>query len=239
MPQVAYSPVGNEQFFDNDGNPLAGGKLFFYTFGSFSIPRQTYTDYTAQVGNPFPIVLDSAGRPPDDIFISIFGKYNVTLTKPDGTTVLQTWTNISPVSGTSTINFQYADSVMYTGTGALITATDVSEALNILGNNLLSVKTITATSYQLLLSDGYNTLLRVNTTNDSTVTIPRDTTTNFPIGTTILITQIGNGYVTTTGSAGVTLLTPESNTIAAQYGKAVIIKTAPNQWEIEGDLEPS
>jgi hypothetical protein len=360
MPQVAFSPVGNEQFFDNDGNPLAGGKLWFYTFGSFSIPRQTYTDYTAQVANPFPIVLDSAGRPPDDIFINIFGKYNVTLTKSDGTTVLQTWTNISPVSGTATINFQYADSVLYTGTGSLLTATNVDEALGMLSNalllplqpgnsgkylttdgntaswsflpvasvsgftnqttatyvdnnvtvkltdnvmiagiftattingttingttinaatinaatsasnivgginallpsqtnninrflqtdgtnttwttvtNLLTIKDITSASYQLILADSTNTLLRMNYATTSSVVIPADNVTNLPIGSAILITQIGTGTVTTTASSGVTLLSPETFNISKQYGKVVLIKTSSNLWEIDGNLE--
>lgn len=209
MPQVAFSPVGNEQFFDNDGKPLSGGKLFFYNSGSFSWLRNTYADYTGQVINSNPIVLDSAGRPPTNIFINILGRYNATLTQPDGTTVIETWENFSPVSTTATIY-------------------DVL---------LLNVKTITSNTYQLNYFDANNTLIRMNTTSNSLVIIPNDNTVNFPTGTSILVSQIGNGTVTTTSSNGVTVLSPFTRTIGNRYGKIVMIKTGANLWEIDGNLE--
>lgn len=49
------------QFFDNDGNPLSGGKLFAYSAGT-TTPKATYTTEEATVENAHPIVLDSAGR---------------------------------------------------------------------------------------------------------------------------------------------------------------------------------
>lgn len=51
------------QLFDNNGNPLSGGKLFTYLAGT-TTPIAVYTTEAANVAHPNPIVLDSAGRVP-------------------------------------------------------------------------------------------------------------------------------------------------------------------------------
>lgn len=51
------------QFFDNNGNPLAGGKLYTYAAGT-TTPQATYTTSAGNVAHANPIVLDSAGRVP-------------------------------------------------------------------------------------------------------------------------------------------------------------------------------
>lgn len=49
------------QFFDDDGNPLALGKLYTYEADS-TTPKATYTDQSAGTQNANPIILDAAGR---------------------------------------------------------------------------------------------------------------------------------------------------------------------------------
>lgn len=49
------------QFFDDNGDPLSGGKLYAYSAGT-TTPKATYTTAAATVENPNPIILDSAGR---------------------------------------------------------------------------------------------------------------------------------------------------------------------------------
>ena len=51
------------QFFNNDGSPLSGGKIYTYLGGS-STPQTTYTTRAATVAHTNPIILDSAGRVP-------------------------------------------------------------------------------------------------------------------------------------------------------------------------------
>ena len=46
---------------DNDGNPLSGGKVYFYSAGT-STPLDTYTSSALTSANANPVVLDSAGR---------------------------------------------------------------------------------------------------------------------------------------------------------------------------------
>lgn len=95
MPSVSISPVFNgAQFFDNLGQPLNGGKLFQYEAGSFSVQQATYTDDTGNTPNANPIVLDSSGRMPTDIWLENGLAYNLVLTQSDGTTVLESVDNI-------------------------------------------------------------------------------------------------------------------------------------------------
>jgi hypothetical protein len=58
-----------QQFFDSDGNPLAGGFVHFYEAGSMLVDQDTYEDSDGVTANPNPIELDTDGRPPDPIFI--------------------------------------------------------------------------------------------------------------------------------------------------------------------------
>ncbi|WJZ48168.1 pectate lyase superfamily protein [Phage DSL-LC05] len=63
MPAVSLSPVAGAgwQFFDNNGNPLSGGKLFTYAAGT-TTNQATYTSSSGNTAHTNPIVLDSAGR---------------------------------------------------------------------------------------------------------------------------------------------------------------------------------
>lgn len=54
-------PTPVMQFFDANGNPLAGGKLFTYAAGT-TTPQATYTNYGGGTANTNPVILDSAGR---------------------------------------------------------------------------------------------------------------------------------------------------------------------------------
>lgn len=64
-----------EQFFDNNGNVLNGGKINTYAAGT-TTPRATYTDSTLGTARSNPIVLDSAGRATGGIWLdSALGKY--------------------------------------------------------------------------------------------------------------------------------------------------------------------
>ena len=65
MPTVSLSIFGGvgSQFFDNNGVPLAGGKIYTYEAGT-TTPLATYTSSTGNTAHTNPIILDSAGRVP-------------------------------------------------------------------------------------------------------------------------------------------------------------------------------
>jgi hypothetical protein len=69
------------------------------------------------------------------------------------------------------------------------------------------------------------------------ITIPTDATVDFPIGTQILVMQLGAGQVTVSAvTPGTTTIISRSGTkTAGQYALISLIKVAANQWVVGGD----
>ena len=57
------------QFFDNNGAPLSGGLLYTYAAGT-TTPQTTYTTSVGNIANANPIVLNSAGRTANEIWLT-------------------------------------------------------------------------------------------------------------------------------------------------------------------------
>lgn len=88
MPIVNISPVWNgTQFLTETGKPLVGGKIYTYEAGSTTVEKATYVDNTGTGQNPNPIVLDTTGRMPTDIWLVPGQYYNLVLKTPDGETI--------------------------------------------------------------------------------------------------------------------------------------------------------
>lgn len=62
MTAKTIAPPPKLQFFDNNGNPLTGGKLFTYAAGTASTKLATYTTAAGSTANANPIILDSRGE---------------------------------------------------------------------------------------------------------------------------------------------------------------------------------
>lgn len=90
------------QFFDNDGNPLSGGKLYSYSAGT-TTPAITYMSSVGGVGNENtnPIILNSAGRPSSQIWLNSNDSYKFVLTDANDV-VLWTMDNIPGISSFTT-----------------------------------------------------------------------------------------------------------------------------------------
>lgn len=96
MASVLLSPYGvGQQFFDDNGVPLAGGLIYTYQAGS-STPLVTYTDNGGNVANANPIVLDSSGRTPQQIWLLTGYSYKFVLQNADAV-LIQTLDNIYPI----------------------------------------------------------------------------------------------------------------------------------------------
>ncbi len=80
------------QFFDNNGTILSGGKLYTYSAGS-TTPLDTYTSSTATALNPNPIILDSAGRVPAEVWVNSSSIAKFVLKDADNV-LIGTWDNI-------------------------------------------------------------------------------------------------------------------------------------------------
>lgn len=96
MASVLLSPYGNgQQFFDDNGVPLAGGLIYTYQAGS-STPLVTYTENSGIVANANPIVLDASGRTPQQIWLLTGFSYKFVLQNADAV-LIQTLDNIYPI----------------------------------------------------------------------------------------------------------------------------------------------
>ncbi len=58
-----------QTFFDANGNPLSGGKIYAYADGTSSL-LNTYSNSALSSANTNPVVLNSAGKPPQNIYLS-------------------------------------------------------------------------------------------------------------------------------------------------------------------------
>jgi hypothetical protein len=85
-------PWISAQFFDANGDPLSGGKVFAYVAGT-TTAQDTYEDSDLVTPNPNPIILGADGRPPDPIFLLATGYKFIVKTSADVT--LWTIDNVS------------------------------------------------------------------------------------------------------------------------------------------------
>jgi hypothetical protein len=87
---VNLSPLAGAgwQFFDSNGDPLSGGLLYTYAAGT-TTPATTYTSSSGVTANTNPIVLNSAGRPPSQVWLNSTDNYKFVLANSSNVTI---WT---------------------------------------------------------------------------------------------------------------------------------------------------
>lgn len=91
-------------------------------------------------------------------------------------------------------------------------------------------------SYTLVLTDaGKNIEMNVTTANN--LTVPTNATVAFPVGTQILISQIGAGQTTVVAASGVTIQSNGNKLkLTGQYAQASLLKRDTNTWILSGNL---
>jgi hypothetical protein len=131
MPAVSLSIFGGvgAQFFDNNGNPLSGGKIYTYEAGT-TTPLATYTSSTGVTAHTNPIVLDSGGRVPGgEIWIAANTLYKFVLETSAGV-LIATYDNVgSSFNATAII-------ANFTGNGSTVAFTLASSPV---GENATNV----------------------------------------------------------------------------------------------------
>ena len=106
------------QFFDNNGVPLSGGLLYTYAAGT-TTPAATYTSSSGATANSNPIVLDSAGRPSSEIWLTTGSSYKFVL-QTSLAVQIGSWDNIPGVNDFSALTTQLANQTDATLGDALI-----------------------------------------------------------------------------------------------------------------------
>lgn len=83
---LAPSADARPQFFDAQGNVLAGGLMYWYLAGT-TTPKDTFTTSAGAVANSNPITLDSAGRPSTGIYLEEGTSYKLVVKDSAGNTI--------------------------------------------------------------------------------------------------------------------------------------------------------
>ena len=92
-------------------------------------------------------------------------------------------------------------------------------------------------SYALSTLTHRDSLIEVDSTSATTITIPLDLTVDYPVGTTIDILQTNTGQVTIAPVSGsVTVNATPGLKLRTRWSSATLMKRAANTWVVYGDL---
>lgn len=86
----------------------------------------------------------------------------------------------------------------------------------------------------LNLRDG---IIEINSSSATTLTIPLDSSIDYPVGSSIDVIQTGTGTVTIGGELGVTVNATPGLILRTQWSSATLLKRASNTWLVYGDLK--
>lgn len=135
-----YGLVG-QQFFDNSGAPLAGGRLNFYEPGT-TTRKDTFSDEAETSANANPVILDAAGRQ-GDIFFT--GQAKVVLTDTDDV-IIDTTDPVGESVADSAFD-DYSSSTTY-AQGDMVTASNGRYYRSIVGSNIGNEPSASATEWE-------------------------------------------------------------------------------------------
>ncbi len=159
------------------------------------------------------------------------------------------WTSANPTLAAGEWGFETDTGKVKIGTGATawtslsyVGAGDVTTT----GVQTLTNKTLTApiitlatnaqtASYTLALTD-QSKVVEMNVGSANNLTIPLNSSVEFPTGTTITILQTGSGQTTLVATGGVTVNGTPGLKLRAQWSSATLIKRATDTWVAIGDL---
>jgi hypothetical protein len=130
-----------------------------------------------------------------------------------------------------TSSFTNGDLVTYNSTSNLYTSVD----RDTFSLSNLSFNSQTA-SYTLVLADK-DKMVEVNVSSANNLTIPPESSVNFPVGTQISILQTGTGQTTLVAGSGVTVNATPGLKLRARWSSATLVKRASNTWVALGDLQ--
>jgi len=133
-----------------------------------------------------------------------------------------------------------------------ITGTDGQTALDVPDGNVtitdkltvsggveapLQINAQTGTTYTFVLADA-GKLVTSSNGSAQTLTVPPNSSVAFPVGTTIVVQNIGSANATLAQGSGVTINSKGSDKeIDGQYASAALIKTGTDAWSLIGALK--
>jgi hypothetical protein len=260
---VFLSPLAGAgaQFFDNNGNPLAGGKIFTYQAGT-TTPEAAYTDASGATPHTNPIVLDSAGRVTQEIWLAESVTYKVVL-KTAADVTLGTYDDLTGLNDLSLAGVAWADIpgtpttvAGYGITNALTTTAAATTYAPLASPAFTGTPTVPdnatpsvshsvgyldapqnakTASYELVLADRSKSVVMNGTS--LTLTVPANSATAFPLGSVIIIVNLNATALSiaiTTDTMTLANSTTTGTRTLARNGVATLIKISAASWLISG-----
>ena len=262
MPVYLSSFAGaGAQFFTDDGEILSGGKIYTYAAGT-TTPQTTYTSVLGTSANANPIILNSGGRLPEDMWLSEGVLYRFVLTDAndvqlgeyddiggvnDISTESVAW---STITGTPTtlagygitnaltstqIASTYAAIASPTFTGTPLIPDNATTSVNYAVGYREAPQNSQTANYQLVLADRGKSILMNG--SSLTMTIPANGTVAFPVGTVIIIVNLNATALSiaiTTDTLTLANSTTTGTRTLAQNGLATCVKIGSTSWLISG-----
>lgn len=175
--------------------------------------------------------------------VSLSSEVSGTLPVPSGGTGSTTHTPYAVICG-GTVSSGAIQSVSSVGTSGQVLMSNGSSALptfqslTAVSNDLI-INNQTS-NYTLTTGDASQTLVRMTSTSNVTLTVPTFASVAFSSGTNILLERAGSGTLTIAGaSTAVTVNSPALLTFRAQYSMGGLVKVSTdNTWSLCGDLTP-
>ena len=256
----AFAGAG-AQFFTDDNSVLSGGKIYTYAAGT-TTPQTTYTSVMGVDANPNPIVLDSGGRLPEDMWLSQGVLYRFVLTDSsdvqigeyddigginDISTESVAWSTITGTPTTlagygitdalssATAASTYAPIASPTFTGTPLIPDNATASVNYAVGYREAPQNSQTANYELVLADRGKSILMNGTT--LTLTIPANGTVAFPVGTVIIIVNLNATALSiaiTTDTLTLANSTTTGTRTLAQNGLATCVKIGSTSWLISG-----
>lgn len=256
----AFAGAG-AQFFDDNGNILSGGQIFTYAAGT-TTPQATYTSSLGTVLNPNPIILDSSGRLPEDIWLSSGLKYRFVL-EDSASVQLGEYDEIPGINDGSLLSIPFSSITNkpttlagYGITDGLTSATAATTYAPIASPTFTGTPQIPdnatpnvnhavgyrdapqnsqTANYTLVLADRGKSVVMNGTS--VTLTIPANSATAFPIGTVIIIVNLNTTALSiaiTTDTLTLANSTTTGTRTLARNGLATCVKIGSTSWLISG-----
>lgn len=142
------------------------------------------------------------------------------------------WTSTNPTLASGEMGLETDTNLFKIGDG--------STAWSALLYQTAKITTVTKTATGTLALTDAGKVVEMNVATNHNLTIPPNSGIGlvpFPIGTQILVIQVGAGQTTLVAGAGVTLNAKSSNLkITGQWSAVTLIKRATDTWVAIGDL---
>ena len=139
------------------------------------------------------------------------------------------WTSTNPTLASGEMGLETDTNLFKIGDG--------STAWSALLYQTAKITTVTKTASATLALTDAGKVVETSVATGHNLTVPTNASVGFPVGTQILVIQVGAGQTTLVASAGVTLNAKSGNLkITGQWSAVTLIKRATNTWVAIGDL---